>query len=157
MFAQMFRRFMRLRLIVIELLICFRHGYIQHGAFSLFRLEGQRIECGTVFADFREEADKTVLNDHAAVVVEELNILRERAGRHIDFDLFRLLRRHSWLTPWDKVAFGTFNNRSTFDNGLGLGSLCRLTLQTHLFQLTMGNRHHGFIESIDGRIVLPVE
>ena len=52
-FAQMFRRLMCLSLIVVELLICLRHGDIEHGSFCLFRLQLQRVECSTILADFR--------------------------------------------------------------------------------------------------------
>ncbi len=88
----MFRRFMGLSLIVIKLLIRFRQSDIEHGAFRLFRFQLQRIECRAVLAYFREETHKIVLHHHTAVVVKKLNILRERTGRHIPFDGFRLDR-----------------------------------------------------------------
>ena len=155
----MFRRFMRLGLIVVEPLISLRHGDIEHGAFRLFGLQLQRVECGPILPDFREETDKTVLNDHTSVVVEELNILRERARRHIDLD--RLCLDGRALTG-NEVAFGALDCGTAFLDSLAIGGCLfsrffRLTFKTHFFQLTVCNRHHGFVESIDRRIVFPVQ
>ncbi len=69
---------------------------------------------------------------------------------------------HSWLSAGYEVAFGSFNDGAAFVDSLAIcsglfGGFFRLTLQTHFFKLAVGNRHHGFVESIDGRIVLPVK
>ena len=58
----------------------------------------------------------TLLNNHAAVVVEELNILRERTWRHIDLDRLRLLCSHSWLTTGYEISFGTLDCGATWRN-----------------------------------------
>ena len=61
----------------------------------------------------------TVLHHHTAVVVEELNILRERTGRHIDLGFLRLLCRHSWLSAWNENAFGFLDYSAALDDSFG--------------------------------------
>ena len=63
-FAQVGTCFMRFSLIVIELLISFRQGYIEHGAFLLLRFDWERSECSTILANLRKKADLTVVHDH---------------------------------------------------------------------------------------------
>ena len=63
-FAQMFTRLMCLCLVVIELLVCLRKSYIQHGAFLLFRFEVERCEGSSVLADFGQKTYHAVLNYH---------------------------------------------------------------------------------------------
>ena len=74
-FAQFFTCLMRLCLVVVELLICFRKGNIQHGTFRLLRLDCQRRESGAILANIGEKTELIVIHDHRAVMVKELNIL----------------------------------------------------------------------------------
>ena len=116
---------MRLSLVMIELLICFRQGYIEHGAFLLLRFDWERSECSTILFNLRKKANLTLVNDHRAVVVEILNILRELAGRYVfflnrrslNFSRLWLFRcRHSWF--WGGIAPGFLNDSSVFGDYL---------------------------------------
>ena len=64
MFAQFGTCLVCFRLVMVELLICFRQGNIQHGAFLLLRLELERCEGGSHAADLREKADLTSVAYH---------------------------------------------------------------------------------------------
>ena len=55
---------MRFSLIVIELLISFRQGNIEHGAFLLLRFDWERSEYRTILANLRKKADLTAVHDH---------------------------------------------------------------------------------------------
>ena len=50
-FAQMLRWLMCLRFVVIELLVCLRHGDIQLGTFFLLRFKTKRSKCGSRLSD----------------------------------------------------------------------------------------------------------
>ena len=63
-FAQVGIFLMRFSFVVIELLISFRHSYIEHGAFLLLRFDWERSECSTILANLRKKADLTVVHDH---------------------------------------------------------------------------------------------
>ena len=158
-FAQFGTCLMCFSLVVVEFLICFRESYIQHGSFLLLRLDCQRRESGTVLANIRKEAELTAVHNHRAVAVKEHNILRERTGRHISLRGFRLDGycrdfRLTDPTAGDKISFGLFD---VCFSGSYTGGFCRLPFKTHFLQLTMGNRHHGLIETIDGRVVIPIQ
>ncbi len=118
------------------------------------------LNVASVLADFREESDMRPERPYC-VMVEELNVLRERTGRHIPFDRLRLLWNHSWLSAGYEVAFGSFNDGAAFVDSLAIAAACLAVLPPHVpdafLQAGGGNRHHGFVESIDGRIVLPVK
>ena len=55
---------MRFSLVMIELLICFRQGNIEHGAFLLLRFDWEWSEYRTILANLRKKADLTVIHDH---------------------------------------------------------------------------------------------
>ena len=104
----------------------------------------------------------TAIDDHRTVMVEELNILRERTGRHIALRGFRLDRycrdfRLTGPAAGYEIAFGLFDVCFSGSDTRCLCRFLRFLLQTHFLHLTVGNRHHCFIETVDGRIVIPIK
>ncbi len=89
-----------------------------------------------------------------------LQVLGEGARRKIRFRLNFFKRDnggfpHTGMHTRNEIAFGHFDIGSI---GICLlRGFIRFFLQPLFFKLSLGDRHHGFIKTVDGLVILPIQ
>ena len=89
--------------------------------------------------------------------MEELNVLRERTRRHIALNGNSRNFRLAGTSTGNEITLCLFDISFSGGNSGGLCRFLCLFFQTHFLHLAMGNRHHGFIETVNGWIIIPIQ